>query len=85
MLLLDIRTCRLDGTAYGLDDSFQIVVCYSSGTEDVSVGKVLGGQITDGETRENDLGTSLDDGVQFSVNDLPFGVDDGLVFLASPG
>ena len=82
VLFLDIRTRRLDSSTDGLDHSLQVVVCHPSGTKDVPVGKVLSGQVADGETREDDFGAGLDDGVEFPVDDLPLGVDDGLVFLS---
>jgi hypothetical protein len=48
MLRLDVGASRLDVASNGLDDALQIVVDDSAGTKNVSVGKVLGRQITNG-------------------------------------
>lgn len=40
---------------------------------------ILRSQITDGELAENNLGSGLVDSLQLVVDDLPLGIDDGLV------
>jgi hypothetical protein len=46
VLVLDVRTGGLDRTTDGLNNSLQVIVRNSTGTENVSVGKVLSSQIT---------------------------------------
>lgn len=83
MLVLDIRASRLNGSSDSLNYSLEIIVGNSSSAENVTVGKVLSGEISDRKARENHLGAGLDNGVEFSVDDLPFSVNNGLVFLRS--
>ena len=71
----------LDGTAGGLGDSLQVAVLHPAGAEQTPVGKVLRGQIADGELAKDDVGPALDAGVELVVDDLPLGVDDALVLV----
>ena len=61
--------------AGGLGDGLQIPHGDAASAENVSVGEVLGGQVTDGQLGEDDLGAGLDDGVKLVVDDLPLGVN----------
>jgi hypothetical protein len=81
MLVLDVGARRLDGAADGLDDPSKVVGRNPTGAEDVAVGKVLGGKVANGKLGEDDFGAGGDDGFELLVDDGPFGVDDGLVFL----
>lgn len=81
MLLANVGASRLDRSSHGLHHALEVVHGYASGAEDVAVGKVLGGEIADGETGEHDLGAGVGDGLELGVDDGPFGVDDGLVLL----
>lgn len=84
MLVVNVRAGRLDGSSNRLDDSSEIVRGYSTGTENVPVGKVLGGEITDGKLGKYHFGARGDDGFELLVDDRPFGIDDRLVFLFDP-
>lgn len=64
-----------------MDDPAEVVWRDAAGAEDVPVGKVLGGEVADGEFGEDYFGAGGDDGFELLVDDCPFGVDDGLVFL----
>jgi len=81
VLLLDVRARRLNGSSNGLNHSSKIVGSDSTSTEDVPIGEVLGGEISDGEFGKDDFGSGSDDGFELVVDDGPLGVDDGLVFL----
>lgn len=63
----------------------QILLLYSASTEQVSVGKVLGGNITDGQLGQNHLGSGPIDLLQFVIQDAPFCVYNGLVVLQKKG
>lgn len=41
---------------------------------------ILRSQVTNGQLAENNLGPRLVNGLELVVDDLPFGIDDGLVF-----
>ena len=59
----------------------QVLVGNPSGTEDVSVREELRGQVADGQFREHDLSPTVDDLLQFLVDNVPLRVDDFLVVL----
>lgn len=80
VLVFDIGTGGLDGSADGLDDAFEVVIGHSSGAEDVPVGKVLRSEVSDRQAGKDDFGAGGDDRLEFSIDDLPFGIDDRLVF-----
>jgi len=65
----------LDSTAASLGNTVQIVGRHSSSAEHVSVREVLSGQVTNGELGEHNLGTGVNDFLEFIVDDLPFSVD----------
>ena len=69
MLRLNIRTRRLNRSSDCLNDSFKIIYRYSSSAEDISIGKVLRGEISNRESGENDFGARVGDGFEFGVND----------------
>lgn len=48
---------------------------HSSGAEDVTVGKVLGAQVSDGQPRQHDLGSRGCALVQLLVDDVPLRID----------
>lgn len=81
VLLTNIGAGRLDRSSDGLHDTLEVVDGDTSGTEDVTVGEELGGEISDGETREDDLGARCGNRLELVVDDGPLGVDDGLVLL----
>mmetsp|Transcript_34422 Transcript_34422/g.53812 ORF Transcript_34422/g.53812 Transcript_34422/m.53812 type:complete len:399 (-) Transcript_34422:134-1330(-) len=70
----------LHGGVGRLGDTFQVPIRDASGAKETSIGKVLRGEISNGQFGQDDVGAAFHAGVQFSVNDLPFGVDDGLIF-----
>src|SRR5690606_3033396 len=80
MLGADIRACRLDTTTNSLHYTVHIIRGHSTSTENITIGKELCSQITNRKLRENDLGSGVGKELKFSENDLPFGVDDCLVF-----
>ena len=49
----------LDDGLGGFCDALHVVLWHTTGTEDVSVGEVLGGQVTYGKLGKHDLGTGL--------------------------
>lgn len=59
----------------------QILLLDSAGTEQVSVGEVLRGHVSDGQLGQHHLGPRLVDLLQLVVQDVPLGVHDGLVVL----
>lgn len=75
----DVGAGALDGGARGLDDALHILRGDTAGAEDVAVGKVLGGQIADGQLGQHHLGACRVHGLELLVDDLPLGVDNGLV------
>ena len=52
---------------------------HASGAEQTAIGKVLGGEIANGEFRQDNVGSDIDDIVELVVNNLPFRVDNLLV------
>lgn len=54
---------------------------YTTSTENAAICEVLGGQITDGKTRQHDLRTALGDVLKLLVDNVPLGVDDLLEVL----
>ena len=70
-----------DWSSASLHGSLEIFVDNTSGTEHVTVGKVLGGDISDGKFRENHLGTAQMEFLQFVVEDGPFSINYFLIFL----
>lgn len=78
--VLDVGAGALDRATDGLDDTPQVVCGDAACTEDVAVGKVLRSQVADGQLAQHDLGTRLDNCLELCVDDLPLGVDNGLVF-----
>ena len=81
VLGLQVQDGRLNGTTDSLDDTLQIFVRHTTSTEDVTVGKVLRGQITDGQLGQNDIGTGGDNLLQLVVDDFPLSIDNVLVVL----
>lgn len=63
----------------------QVLLLYSASTEQVSVSKVLGGNITDGQLGQNHLGSRLIDLLQFVIQDVPLCIDNSLVVLHKKG
>ena len=59
----------------------KILLLDSAGAEQVPVGKVLRGHVSDGQLGEHHLGAGLADLVQFVVEDVPLGIHDRLVVL----
>lgn len=76
---LDVGAGGLDGGAGGLDDAVHVLGGDAAGAEDVAVGEVLGGEVADGLLGQDDLGAGGVQGLELLVDDLPLGVDDGLV------
>lgn len=79
MLGVDVGAGALDSGAGGLNNTFHIIGGHTTSAEDVAISEVLGSQVTNGELGEDNLGTGLMEGFELLEDDLPFGVDDGLV------
>jgi hypothetical protein len=77
----NVRACRLDATADSLDDPAQVTSGDTASTEDVAVREPLRREIADGQLAEHNLSARLLDCLELAVDDLPLGVDDGLVVL----
>lgn len=79
VVILDIRTSRLDGSPDGLNDPLEIVIGDTTGTKDIPIREILGREVSDRQPRQDDFGARCDDRLEFSIDDLPFGIDDRLV------
>jgi len=77
---LDVGAGGLDGGAGGAADAVEVCGGDTSGAEDVAVGEVLRCEIADWEFGEDDLRAGGGEGFHFVEDDLPFCIDDGLVF-----
>lgn len=71
----------LDDTTSWLWNSVEVVTWDSTSAEKVSVGEVLGGQVSNWELWQNDLSTWCDDSVKFVVDEFPFGINDFLIVI----
>ena len=80
-VLLDAVYRRLDLGARGLLDALDVVVGDSTCTEHTAIGEVLRGEVADGETRKNDVGSQTHALGQLLVDDGPLGIHDGLVLV----
>lgn len=80
VLRQDVGACGLGDGAGGLGDALHVLGRHAAGAEDVAVGKVLRGQVANGQLAEHHLGARLGDGLELLVDDLPLGVHNGLVF-----
>ena len=72
---------RLEDGTSGLTDTLEIVLGNATSTEDISVGEVLGGEITDGEAGEHNFGARLADLVKLVIDNVPLGIDNSLEVL----
>lgn len=79
--IVEVVHRRLDGAAAGLHRAVEVLFGDAARAEHVSVGEVLRRDVSDGQTREDDLGAGFVDLVQLVVEDVPLGVDDLLVFF----
>jgi len=64
-----------------LGNTGHIILLDSTGAEDVSVGEVLGGEITNGEVREDNLGSGVGDFVKLVVDDVPLSINNLLEII----
>lgn len=71
----------LNGSTNGFDSANHVPTSNSTSTENVSIGKVLSGEVSNWEFGENDFGTSGNDFFQLVVNDGPLSINNGLVVL----
>mmetsp|Transcript_16135 Transcript_16135/g.22975 ORF Transcript_16135/g.22975 Transcript_16135/m.22975 type:complete len:252 (+) Transcript_16135:523-1278(+) len=71
----------LCGGARGPRNAFHVSILDPSRAEQTAIQEVLRGEITDGEFAQDDVCAAIDAGIQFIVDDLPFGIDYALVFL----
>src|SRR5579859_3797789 len=85
MFRLNVACGCLNTAPYGGNNAIEVVGGDATSTENVSVGKVLGGEVADGEFGEDDFCACCGDCFEFLENDLPFCVDDSLVFLSKLG
>mmetsp|Transcript_53172 Transcript_53172/g.137548 ORF Transcript_53172/g.137548 Transcript_53172/m.137548 type:complete len:485 (-) Transcript_53172:48-1502(-) len=69
----------LDHAAGGLLEAAHVAVLDAAGAEEAAVRKVLRRQVADGELREHNVRSRLDNLVKFLVDDVPLGVDNLLV------
>jgi hypothetical protein len=81
VLLLDICAGRLNRSSDCLDNTVQVSGGDTSGAENVAVSKVLGGQISDGQLGQDNLGASGNNCLQLIVNNLPLCINNLLVLL----
>ncbi|KAH3686197.1 hypothetical protein WICPIJ_002831 [Wickerhamomyces pijperi] len=79
MFRKNVRNSCLNGPTNGLNDSVHIFGGNSPSTEDVSVGEILCGQVTDWKLGKNNVGACFFDEFQLIENDLPFSVHDILI------
>ncbi len=59
------------------------LLSHATSTKDVTVSKILGSKVANRQARENDFGSGRSDLVEFVVYNVPFGINDGLVFLSA--
>ena len=69
----------LDPGSGGLGHAQEILLGDAAGAEDPAVGKVLRREVTDRESRQDNLSAALDALGQFVVNDVPLRIDNLLV------
>mmetsp|Transcript_28900 Transcript_28900/g.59096 ORF Transcript_28900/g.59096 Transcript_28900/m.59096 type:complete len:506 (-) Transcript_28900:234-1751(-) len=74
-----VRHRALDLAPRGLGGSVQVSRLHSPRAEQTTVREILGGEVSDGELGEDDVCPARDARIQLVVDDLPLGVDDGLV------
>jgi len=79
VLRLEVIDGSLDGAAHGLDGPHQVGLWHPASAEDSPVRKVLGGQVANGELGKDALGARVSDLLELVVDDLPLGINDGLV------
>jgi len=77
-LLRDTVSGSLGNTSSGLGSSVEIVKGASSSAEDSSVSEVLSGEITDGKSGEDDLGSGGVNFIELIVDDFPLSVNNFL-------
>lgn len=80
-LLRDTVSGSLGNTTSGLGSSVQIVKGASSSAEDSSVSEVLSGEITDGKSGEDDLGSGGVNFIELIVDDFPLSINNFLEVL----
>mmetsp|Transcript_16509 Transcript_16509/g.39011 ORF Transcript_16509/g.39011 Transcript_16509/m.39011 type:complete len:246 (+) Transcript_16509:324-1061(+) len=75
-----LGSASLNRGTSGFGHSFQVLFLHTTGAKQSTIGKVLSGQISNGEFGQDNAGTRLYASIQFVKDDLPLGVDNGLVF-----
>jgi hypothetical protein len=81
--LLETVDGGLDDSTCGLGDTHQILVRNAASAENVAVGEVLGGEIANGQFGKDNLGSTFIDIFEFVVNNIPFGINNVLVFFGT--
>ena len=69
----------LDNSVGCFCQSSEVFCRNSTSAEDVSIGKVLGGQVSNRKLRENNLSARLSNSLEFVVDDGPFGINQLLI------
>lgn len=80
-LLTDTVSGSLHNTTGGLGSSVKIVKGATSSAEDVSVSEILSGQISNGESGEDNVSAGSEDFIELIVDDFPFSVNNLLEIL----
>lgn len=65
----------------GFGDAGDVLVGNSACAEDASVCEPLGGQVSDGEFREDNVGSNIMNFLKFVIDDLPLSINDALEIL----
>ena len=68
----------LKGGSSGFRNPVDILIGDSTGTENSTVSKPLGGEIPDREFGQNNIGTNVMHFLQFFIDDLPLRIHDAL-------
>jgi hypothetical protein len=83
---VDTLNSRLQDSTGSLSNSSQVILGHSSSAENVPISEVLRGQVTDWEHRKDDFGSRGNKLIKFTINDVPFSIDNLLevLWLADP-
>jgi len=71
----------LNDTTGGFDKSIHITLWDSTSAENVLIGEVLCGEVTNGKSRQNDLSSAVHNCIKFFINKIPFGINNLLIVL----
>mmetsp|Transcript_11729 Transcript_11729/g.35738 ORF Transcript_11729/g.35738 Transcript_11729/m.35738 type:complete len:224 (-) Transcript_11729:664-1335(-) len=80
-IVTDSVHCSLHSASHGTLHTLKVLFGNSTRAEDVSVCKVLGGQISNCQSAQDNLCSCGDDLLEFIVDNIPLGIDDCLILF----